>query len=215
METLGVFRVGKRYDGTVALTNVSFEMQKGSVLAVCGENGAGKSTLMKILAGAIAPDEGEIRIDGIPVRFANPRQALERSIHTVYQELSLLPHLSVAENILLGQMPHRAFPWMVDWRETYDIADGVLRSFGIDDIDVRRPVSDFSVSVQQMVEIAKALVSRPEVLILDEPTAVLSASRIPACSSRRSGSSRKREAWSSTFRTGWRRSSRSPTACWC
>jgi len=174
METLGVFRVGKRYDGTVALTNVSFEMPKGSVLAVCGENGAGKSTLMKILAGAIAPDEGEIRIDGIPVRFANPRQALERSIHTVYQELSLLPHLSVAENILLGQMPHRAFPWMVDWRETYDIADGVLRSFGIDDIDVRRPVSDFSVSVQQMVEIAKALVSRPEVLILDEPTAILS-----------------------------------------
>ena len=174
METLGVFRVGKRYDGTAALTDVSFEMPKGSVLAVCGENGAGKSTLMKILAGAIVPDEGEIHIDGAPVRFANPRQALERSIHTVYQELSLLPHLSVAENILLGQMPHRAFPWVVDWRETYGAADAVLRSFGIDDIDVRRPVSDFSVSVQQMVEIAKALVSRPAVLILDEPTAILS-----------------------------------------
>jgi ABC-type sugar transport system ATPase subunit len=174
MEALGVQAIRKSYDGNAALTDVSFEVPKGTVLAVCGENGAGKSTLMKILAGAVAPNEGEIRIDGAAIRFADPRQALERGIHTVYQELSLLPHLSVAENILLGQMPMRLGGWAMDWRETHRIAEAVLHDFGIDDLDVRRPVSDFSISQQQMVEIAKALVSCPEVLILDEPTAILS-----------------------------------------
>jgi ABC-type sugar transport system ATPase subunit len=175
MESLAVSGIGKSYDGNAALHDVSFSAARGSVLAVCGENGAGKSTLMKILSGATKPDTGVLRIDGADIVFNDPREAIDRGIAIVHQELSLLPHLSVAENILLGKAPHRRFSWQIDWEAMNRIADWVLRGFGIDTIDVRRPVSELSVSVQQVVEIAKALVGRPQVLILDEPTAVLSA----------------------------------------
>jgi ABC-type sugar transport system ATPase subunit len=175
MESLAVSGIGKSYDGNAALRDVSFSAARGSVLAVCGENGAGKSTLMKILSGATRPDTGTLRIDGEDIVFSDPREAIDRGIAIVHQELSLLPHLSVAENILLGKAPHRRFSWQIDWEAMNRIADWVLRAFGIDTIDVRRPVSELSVSVQQVVEIAKALASRPQVLILDEPTAVLSA----------------------------------------
>ncbi len=175
MDSLAVSGIGKSYDGNAALRDVSFSAARGSVLAVCGENGAGKSTLMKILSGATRPDTGVLQIDGADVVFGDPREAIDRGIAIVHQELSLLPHLSVAENILLGKAPRRRFSWQVDWAAMNRIADWVLREFGIDTIDVRRPVSELSVSVQQVVEIAKALASRPQVLILDEPTAVLSA----------------------------------------
>jgi len=174
MESLAVNAIGKSYDGNAALRDVSFSVACGTVLAVCGENGAGKSTLMKILSGATRPDTGTIRIDGQDVAFGDPRDAINRGIAIVHQELSLLPHLSVAENILLGRAPHRRFRWQVDWPEMNWVADAALRDFGIDTIDMRQKVSDLSVSVQQVVEIAKALVGRPQVLILDEPTAVLS-----------------------------------------
>jgi len=174
MESLSVTGIGKSYDGNAALRDVSFSVARGTVLSVCGENGAGKSTLMKILSGATRPDTGTIRIDGKDVAFGDPREAIDRGIAIVHQELSLLPHLSVAENILLGKAPHRRLRWQIDWPEMNRIADAVLRDFGIDTIDVRQRVSDLSVSVQQVVEIAKALAGRPEVLILDEPTAVLS-----------------------------------------
>jgi ABC-type sugar transport system ATPase subunit len=174
MESLAVTAIGKSYDGNAALRDVSFSVARGTVLAVCGENGAGKSTLMKILSGATSPDTGSIQIDGDGVAFSDPREAIDRGIAIVHQELSLLPHLSVAENILLGKAPHRRFRWQIDWPEMNRIADAALRDFGIETIDVRQKVSEFSVSVQQVVEIAKALAGRPELLILDEPTAVLS-----------------------------------------
>ena len=174
METLAVAGIGKSYDGNVALHDVSFEVPKGAILAICGENGAGKSTLMKILSGATGPDQGEIRIDGSPIRLADPHDAIARGIHIVHQELSLLPHLSVAENMLLGKTPHRNPRWVIDWAETNRIAASVLLDLGFDHIDVRLRVAELGVSVQQIVEIGKALAGEPQVLILDEPTAVLS-----------------------------------------
>jgi ABC-type sugar transport system ATPase subunit len=174
MESLAVTGIGKSYDGNAALWNVSFSVERGTVLAVCGENGAGKSTLMKILSGATKPDTGALSIDGAAVVLSGPREAIDRGIATVHQELSLLPHLSVAENMMLGKAPRGRFRWQVDWREMYRVADEVLRDLGIETIDVRQKVSTLNVSVQQVVEIAKALVGRPQVLILDEPTAVLS-----------------------------------------
>jgi ABC-type sugar transport system ATPase subunit len=174
MGALSVDNVSKSYDGNPALSNVSFGVDSGRVLAVCGENGAGKSTLIKILSGAVQPDTGVIALDGEPVAIRDPRHAIELGIRTVYQELSLLPHISVAENILLGKMPHRRSAWWVDWSRANVVAGDELAGFGFDRIDVRSLVSKLSVSEQQVVEIAKALAGRPKILILDEPTSVLS-----------------------------------------
>lgn len=172
---LSVTGIAKSFEGTQALKDVSFSVGRGDVLAVCGENGAGKSTLMKILAGAIAPDGGRIAVDGTDVEIATPGKAMMLGIRTVYQELSLLPHLSVAENLFLGRMPHRGPSWRIDWRTTRDRARRALSELGFDTIDVAARISDLSVSLQQIVEIAKALIDEPGILILDEPTAVLSA----------------------------------------
>ncbi|MGH6875023.1 MAG: sugar ABC transporter ATP-binding protein [Aestuariivirgaceae bacterium] len=172
---LDVVHISKSFDGTAALRDVSVKAAPGRVLAICGENGAGKTTLMKILSGAIQPDQGEILLDGVNVAIGDPHYAIELGIHTVHQELSLLPHLSVAENILLGKWPPRGLDWIVDWKVTEKRAAEVIRDFGFGEIDVGARVSSLSISVQQIVEIAKALVGRPKVLILDEPSAVLSA----------------------------------------
>ena len=175
MAALSVDSVSKSYDGNPALSEVSFAVEAGRVLALCGENGAGKSTLIKILAGATPPDKGAIALDGRTIAIRGPRHAIELGVCTVYQELSLLPHISVAENILLGKMPHRRAKWWVDWPRANEMAENELASFGFDRIDARSLVSELSVAEQQVVEIAKALVGRPKILILDEPTSVLSA----------------------------------------
>jgi ABC-type sugar transport system ATPase subunit len=172
---LSVRHISKSFDGNVALRDVSVTAMAGRVLALCGENGAGKSTLMKIISGAIKPDEGEIVLDGNKVVIAGPRHAMELGIQTVHQELSLLPHMSVAENILLGKMPHRRPRWIVDWHQTAQRAEKAIGDFGFAGIDVRTRVGDLAVSMQQIVEIAKALAVAPRMLILDEPSAVLSA----------------------------------------
>jgi ABC-type sugar transport system ATPase subunit len=171
---LTVEHVSKSYDGNLALKDVSFVAGAGRVVALCGENGAGKSTMMKILAGATTPDRGAITLDGVPIAFAEPHDAIERGIRTVYQELSLLPHISVAENMMLGRMPTKGPRWVVDWPATHRAAQKALTDFGFPDIDVTRRVDALPVSLQQVVEIAKALVETPRVLILDEPTSVLS-----------------------------------------
>ena len=120
MQRLAVAGIGKSYDG------------------------AGKSTLMKILSGATKPDAGTLRIDDKEVVLEDPREAIDRGIATVHQELSLLPHLSVAENILLGKAPRGRFRWQVDWPEMYRLADEALRELGIQTIDVRQKVSALS-----------------------------------------------------------------------
>ncbi len=176
MPHLAVNHVVKSYDGNPAVRDISFAIASGKVLALCGENGAGKSTLMKILSGATLPNDGEIQIDGERVTISGPSDAMALGIRTVYQEFSLLPHLSVAENILLGRMPTRGLPFVVDWEKAHEIAAHALGDFGFGRIDPAALVSTLSVAHQQVVEIAKALVTEPRILILDEPTAVLSAS---------------------------------------
>jgi ABC-type sugar transport system ATPase subunit len=175
MPHLTVSHIAKSYDGNPAVRDISFEVEPGRVLALCGENGAGKSTLMKMLSGATRPDSGEILLDGRAVTIAGPSDAIVLGVCTVYQELSLLPHLSVAENMLLGRMPTRVLPFVVDWPEANRIAARVLADFGFPEIDPAALVSSLSVARQQIVEIAKALVAEPKILILDEPTAVISA----------------------------------------
>ena len=129
---------------------------------------------MKILAGALQPDAGVLFLEGKPIQPKSPQYAFRLGIRTVYQEFSLAPHLSVAENILLGQMPTGRFKWWVDWQQAYGLADELLQSIGFKGVNVRSITSSLSVSHQQMVEIAKAVVRKPRILILDEPSAVLS-----------------------------------------
>jgi ABC-type sugar transport system ATPase subunit len=166
--------ISKSFDGTQALRSVDFSASLGEVHAISGENGAGKSTLVKILSGALQRDAGEILLDGKPAELSTPLRARRLGIFAVYQEFSLIPHLTVAENILMGQMPTGRLPGLVDWPTAYRRAEEILASIGFVGIDVRKLVRRLSVSHQQMVEIAKAVAERPRILILDEPSAVLS-----------------------------------------
>jgi ribose transport system ATP-binding protein len=150
--------VRKAFPGVVALDGVDLTLHAGDVHMLLGENGAGKSTLMKILSGAYRKDAGEIRIDGQVVDIGSPRDALALGIRVIYQELNLVPHLSVAENIFLGAMPTR-WTGVVDWRSLYERASHVLGDLGLDasTLDARTPVSRLGMAQRQMVEIAKAL----------------------------------------------------------
>ena len=166
--------ISKSYDGTQALREVDFSAALREVHAIAGENGAGKSTLVKILSGAVKRDAGRILIAGKPVALDTPLHAHHAGIRAVYQEFSLVPHLTVTENILMGQMPTGRLKWWVDWPRAHRRAQKILYEIGFTGIDVRTPVSRLSVSHQQMVEIAKAVTGRPRILVLDEPSAVLS-----------------------------------------
>ncbi|MFG6488503.1 sugar ABC transporter ATP-binding protein [Roseateles sp. BYS78W] len=167
LRTLGVC---KRFDNVVALSGVALEVRRGEVHAICGENGAGKSTLMKILSGVYTPDEGEIHFDGEPVRIGGLAHAQALGIVMIHQELNLVPHLSVAENIWLGREPRRG--WFVDRGRQRDGARVCLQRLGVD-IDPDAQVSSLSIAQQQMVEIAKALSMQARLLIMDEPTSSL------------------------------------------
>jgi ribose transport system ATP-binding protein len=167
---LQTIRIRKQYPGTLALDDVSVQFEAGKVGALLGKNGAGKSTLVKILAGTTQPSGGEIHINGKPTRLNSATDAFDQGIATVYQELSLIPQLSVAENILLGRMPWRHF--MIDWPATRKRAREILAEMGVD-IDVRKKISQLGVAQQQIVEIAKAMSFAPSVLMLDEPTSAL------------------------------------------
>ena len=166
--------IRKSFDGTQALKGVDFSARRGEVHAIVGENGAGKSTLMKILAGALQRDAGEILLDGKPAVIRSPFSAHRLGIRAVYQEFSLVRHLSITENILIGQMPTTKWRWLVDWKAAHKLAEQKLAEIGFSGLDVRTLVASLSVSHQQMVEIAKAAVTQPRIWILDEPSAVLS-----------------------------------------
>ncbi len=171
---LEAVRIRKEYPGTVALENVSITFEGGNVHALIGKNGAGKSTLVKILAGAEQPTAGTIRIDGQEIRLASPAEAFKRGIATVYQELSLVPGLSAAENILLGRLPKKK-NWgsaVIDWKEVYARVENLLSDMQVD-LDLRKPAGTFGVAQQQVIEIAKAMSFNPSVLMLDEPTSSL------------------------------------------
>ncbi len=162
--------IRKAFGATQALAGVSLSVGPGEALAVIGENGAGKSTLMKVLSGAHRPDAGSMRLDGRPFAPGDPHEARRSGVAMIYQELNLAPHLSVAENIVLGVEPG-TWGW-VDRRQRRDQARRALDELQ-SGIDPDAPVSALTIAQQQLVEIARALVHEPRVLILDEPTSSL------------------------------------------
>ena len=164
--------IRKAFGATVAVDNVDLSVAAGEVCAIVGQNGAGKSTLMGILAGALRPDSGSMRLDGGSYRPANPLEARRAGVAMIYQELSLAPHLSVAENILLGMEPARF--GLLRRVEMRHIASTVLTRLGHPEIAVDAPTGSLSPAGQQLVEIARALAVGCGVLVLDEPTSSLS-----------------------------------------
>jgi len=163
--------ISKAFPGVQALAAVSVALYAGEIHALVGENGSGKSTLAKVLTGAHQPDDGEIHFAGSPVTFPHPTAARERGVAAIYQEFSLVPTLSVAENICLGRLP-RLGPALVDWAAMHTHAADVLNQLGLR-IDVGSPVQSLSVAEQQLVEIAKAIAADSQLLIMDEPTTAL------------------------------------------
>jgi len=176
MPILTMKGITKRYGGVVALRDADLEIMPGRIHAVLGENGAGKSTLIKIMSGAVTPDEGEMTLDGQPIRFASPAAANAAGIVCVFQELSLIPDLPVADNIVISSPPTRA--GMIDRRAQRKIAERALADAGASDIHPSALVKDLPLSRRQMVEIAKALAREPKVLILDEATSALTAADV-------------------------------------
>lgn len=168
--------VSKAYGNTVALDGVSLELLPGQVHGLMGENGAGKSTLMKILAGVVTPDAGSIAKSGAAIQLRNPREALEQGISTVFQELSLLPNLSIAENMFLGKEPLSSLHGL-DRSLMVARTSAALSELGLD-LDPSMLVSRLSVAQQQFVEIARGVSANADVVILDEPTAALNAADV-------------------------------------
>jgi len=166
--------IRKSYGLTEVLHGINLQAEYGQVVAIVGANGAGKSTLIKTLAGAVPKDSGDLVLDGQPLNLKGPRDAIRQGICTVYQELSLVPELSVTENLLMGVLPKRR--GLIDWGAARARAKEILTSIGFDAVDETAKTRDLSIAKQQMVEIAKALVSHPKILVLDEPSAVLSGS---------------------------------------
>ncbi len=161
----------KVYPGTVALNNFSAKFEAGKVHALLGKNGSGKSTFIKIISGAIQPTGGQLLIDDAALHFCSPKEAFDQGIATVYQELSLIPGLSIAENIFFGRLPKKN-RYMIDYNKAYEDAALLLNELGID-ISPKITVHELNVWQMQLVEIAKAMSFDPHVLLLDEPTSAL------------------------------------------
>ena len=163
--------IQRSFGGLKALRGVDLTLRPGEIVGLLGENGAGKSTLVKILTGVLEPDGGQILVDGTVHRIANPRVARELGISATYQEPAVFPDLDVAENVFAGRQPMKK--GLVDWGEIYRRAAEVFVEIGIE-LDVHAPVYQLGIADRQLIEIAKSLISGARVLILDEPTSVLS-----------------------------------------
>ena len=170
--------IRKSYGLTEVLHGINLQAEYGQVVAIVGANGAGKSTLIKTLAGAVSKDSGDLVLDGQTLNLKEPRDAIRQGICTVYQELSLVPELTVTENLLMGALPKRR--GLIDWSAARVRAKEILTSIGFDSVDETAKTADLPIAKQQMVEIAKALVSKPKILVLDEPSAVLSGADLDA-----------------------------------
>src|SRR5579864_1796718 len=176
MALLELTGVSKSFGGVQALRGVDFALNAGQIHGLAGENGAGKSTMMKIIAGVHSADSGTMRVDGKAVHFRSTRDALAAGIGMVHQELSVAPELSVAENVFLGAQPVNRLG-VVAWREMARAATAQLQNLGLD-IDPNARLGDFSIGVQQLVELARVLFSGDRIIILDEPTSALSPPEI-------------------------------------
>ncbi|MBR4078939.1 MAG: sugar ABC transporter ATP-binding protein, partial [Christensenellaceae bacterium] len=178
MSILKMSGITKRFPGVVALNNASLDVNEGEVHILVGENGAGKSTLMKILTGAYSLEEGDIEIAGEKFTRITPRAAQENGISMIYQELNLVQEMSVAENIFLGrEQKSKAIPAKIDWKRLYGETETILKDLGLS-IDPTARVSSLGIAEQQMVEVAKALSKNARIIIMDEPTAVLTEKEI-------------------------------------
>src|SRR5580698_6918974 len=174
---ISVKRLSKSFPGVRALHEVQFELVAGEVHTLMGENGAGKSTLMKILAGVYARDSGEILYDGQPVDFSSPREAQAMGVCIIHQELQLMNHLSVAQNMYIGREPRKHLGLFLDEDKLNAQARDILGRMHVN-LDPRTVVGTLTVASQQMVEIAKALSFDSRVLIMDEPTSALNDTEI-------------------------------------
>ncbi len=166
----------KRFEGIVALDHVELNLAAGEIHALIGENGAGKSTLMKILSGVYQPDAGTIQINGEEKVMRGPRDGINNGVSVIWQEFALMPHLTVAENILIDRLNTKEK--IINWGKFYKEARELLDELGYENIDEKAKVQTLSTSQQQVVEICKALSRRATVLVLDEPTALLASHEV-------------------------------------
>lgn len=173
---LSVEALTRHFAGVTALSEVSLDVRRGEILGLLGENGAGKSTLLKILSGVLPPSSGRIVFDGEAFSPSDPNDAKQRGIVTIYQELSLIPTLTVAENIFIGRAPVGPFG-LVNWRRMERESRAIIARVGLN-IDPRTPVSALSVAEQQLVEIARALSLKSRLIIMDEPTSALTETEV-------------------------------------
>lgn len=167
---LAIKGLSKSFPGVKALSNVDFQLQKEEIHSLMGENGAGKSTLIKLLTGVYQRDQGQILLEGKPIEPQSPHEAQQMGISTVYQEVNLIPTLSVAENIFLGRQPMKR--GVIDWKRIRAGAEQALERLNLK-IDVRQQLAAYSIAVQQMVAIARSVDLSAKILILDEPTSSL------------------------------------------
>lgn len=168
--------IGKAFSGVRVLEDVSFKLQAGEVHVLAGENGAGKTTLIKILSGVHTDFEGEIFLDGKKVRFKSPQEARAMGISAIHQDLALVDSMRVLDNLFLGREKTRG-PWWMDWRSEKTRALEILQPLGIT-VDLEAPLSQYPLSVRQMIEIARALASEARILVMDEPTSALAESEV-------------------------------------
>ena len=168
--------IRKTFGGIHALDQVDFSLRKGEIHALMGENGAGKSTLMRVLSGVYQADAGSVAIEGKNIVMRSPKDGIDNGISVIWQEFSLMPDLSVAENILIDDLNQGRK--IIRWPEFYQKARELLDALGYQNISEKARINELSTSQQQVVEICKALSRNSGVLVLDEPTALLAASEV-------------------------------------
>ena len=164
--------ISKSFPGVQALQDVDFEVSQGEIHALVGENGAGKSTLMKVLTGALLPDEGQILLRGEKTTINSPSDSQELGISMIHQELSLIPYLTVGKNVYLGREPGRRMPGFINWKKLYSQTQELLDQLNLD-VTARAEARELSIAQQQMVEVAKALSLDADLIAMDEPTSSL------------------------------------------
>ena len=173
---LSITSVSKTFNNQKALDNVSFDIQPGEIVGLVGANGAGKTTLLKIIGGSLVPDSGSVTIDGKVVENYSPREAIEKGIISVYQDLNLFLFLSVAENMFIDNEKMTKFG-TINWKATTKTAQTILSKYNLD-IAAETPVANLSFAKKCMVDITRALNEKPRLLLLDEPTSALCESEI-------------------------------------
>ncbi len=173
MALLALRGIGMSYGAVTALRDVDLDIQAGEVLALCGDNGAGKSSLVKILAGAQAPTSGTMALDGEPIAFRSPQDALRRGVATIYQDLAVAPRLSIWQNVFLGSELTRPPFGLLDKRRMAEMSRGFLARLAVSIADMDTPVERLSGGQRQAVAICRALRWDARIIIMDEPTAAL------------------------------------------